>query len=85
MPKHIVFIVLLVASTASIASAQTPPQGAVAVRESDSLLNGALIGTGAAVASGLLLCTMMEPWENCRDDYGPMARIGAIGAAPEAA
>jgi hypothetical protein len=22
----------------------------------------------------------MEPWENCRDDVGPMARIGALGA-----
>ena len=22
----------------------------------------------------------MEPWENCRDDVGPMLRFGAIGA-----
>jgi hypothetical protein len=22
----------------------------------------------------------METWENCRDDVGPMVRIGAIGA-----
>jgi hypothetical protein len=52
----------------------------VAVRQSDSLLNGALIGAGAAIASGLFLCTRTEPWRNCRDDVGPMMRIGAIGA-----
>jgi hypothetical protein len=46
----------------------------------DSLINGALIGAGAAVASGLLLCTLTETWENCSDDAGPMLRIGAIGA-----
>lgn len=23
---------------------------------------------------------MMEPWENCRDDVGPMLRAGAFGA-----
>jgi hypothetical protein len=49
-------------------------------RESDSVLNGALIGAGVAVATGLFLCTRTEPWENCRDDVGPMLRIGAIGA-----
>ena len=48
-------------------------------REFDSVLN-ALIGAGAAVATGLFLCTRTEPWENCRDDVGPMLRIGAIGA-----
>ena len=52
----------------------------VQVRHSDSLLNGALIGAGAAIASGLFLCTRMEPWENCRDDVGPIVRIGALGA-----
>jgi hypothetical protein len=52
----------------------------VRVRQSDSLINGALIGAGAAVASGLVLCNLTEPWENCRDDVGPMLRIGAIGA-----
>jgi hypothetical protein len=49
-------------------------------RQSDSVLNGALIGAGVAVASGLLFCTTMEPWENCRDDVGPMLKIGALGA-----
>ena len=49
-------------------------------RHSDSVVNGALIGAGAAVASALFLCTRMEPWENCRDDIGPMIWIGGIGA-----
>jgi hypothetical protein len=52
----------------------------VRARHSDSVLNGALIGAGAAVASGLFLCTRTEPWENCRDDIGPMVKIGALGA-----
>ncbi len=52
----------------------------VRVRHSDSVLNGALIGAGAAVASGLFLCTRTEPWRNCRDDVGPMLKIGAVGA-----
>jgi hypothetical protein len=52
----------------------------VRVRHSDPVINGALIGAGAAVASGLFLCTRTEPWENCRDDVGPMLRIGAVGA-----
>jgi hypothetical protein len=53
----------------------------VRVRHFDSLINGALIGAGAAVAAGLFLCRLTEPWENCRDDFGPMLRIGAAGAA----
>jgi hypothetical protein len=52
----------------------------IEVRQSDSLLNGAVIGAGAAIASGLFLCTRSEPWQNCRDDVGPMLRIGALGA-----
>jgi hypothetical protein len=52
----------------------------VRVRHSDSVLNGALIGAGAAVGSGLFLCSLTEPWENCRDDVGPMVQVGAIGA-----
>ena len=52
----------------------------VRVRHSDPVINGALIGAGAAVASGLFLCSLTETWENCRDDVGPMFRIGAIGA-----
>ena len=60
---------------------QTTDVARVRVRHSDSVMNGALIGAGAAVASGLFLCRLTEPWENCRDDIGPMLRIGAIGAA----
>lgn len=52
----------------------------VRVRHSDPVINGALIGAGAALASGLFLCRLTETWENCRDDVGPMLRIGAIGA-----
>jgi hypothetical protein len=49
-------------------------------RRSDPLWNGALIGAGVAIASGLFLCTRTEPWENCRDDVKPVVTIGAIGA-----
>ena len=59
---------------------QTADITRIRARHFDSVLNGALIGAGAAVASGLLLCTSMEPWENCRDDVGPMFLIGATGA-----
>jgi hypothetical protein len=52
----------------------------VTARRSDSVLDGALIGAGVAIASGLFLCTLTEPWENCRDDVGPTVRIGALGA-----
>lgn len=64
----------------STRSLQTTDIIRVRARHSDSVLNGALIGAGAAVAAGLLLCTTMEPWENCRDDVGPIVGIGAIGA-----
>jgi hypothetical protein len=86
--KRVVLLILFSALSVSTVSAQTPEAAGrdvetklVAVRHSDSLLNGALIGAGVAVASGLLVCRTMEPWENCRDDVGPMLRIGAIGAA----
>lgn len=49
-------------------------------RRNDSVLNGALIGAGVLVTTGLVMCTLMEPWENCRDDVGPMLTLGAIGA-----
>jgi hypothetical protein len=52
----------------------------VRARHSDSLINGALIGAGAALAAGLFLCRLTEPWEVCRGNVGPMFRIGAIGA-----
>lgn len=52
----------------------------IRVRRSDSLLNGALIGAGAMVGTGLFMCNLMERWENCRDDVGPMVRLGLVGA-----
>jgi hypothetical protein len=53
----------------------------VRVRQSDSLVNGALIGAGAAVASGLFFCRLMEPWDVClNNNVGPMLRTGALGA-----
>ena len=80
--KRIAFVLLftMTISTASAASAQSLQQSGTTVRQSDSLLNGALIGAGAGVASGLLFCRLMEPWQNCRDDFGSMAMTGAIGA-----
>jgi hypothetical protein len=52
----------------------------VRARKTDSVLNGALIGAGVAVASGLVFCRMMESWDVCRTSIGPMLRIGALGA-----
>ena len=78
--KRIALALLVVVLITSVASAQTPQTSAVAVRQSDSLLNGALIGAGAGVASGLVFCRLMEPWQNCRDDFGSMLTVGAIGA-----
>jgi hypothetical protein len=49
-------------------------------RRNDSVLNGALIGAAAGVASGVLLCRATEPWDVCNDP-GPLLRIGAVGAA----
>jgi hypothetical protein len=51
----------------------------VRARRSDTVINGALIGAAGAVASGLFLCRLTEPWEICRDP-GPILRIGAVGA-----
>jgi hypothetical protein len=49
------------------------------VRKTDSVVNGALIGAGVAVASGLFLCRLTEPWEIC-GNAGPLLQIGAVGA-----
>ena len=51
----------------------------VRARRQDSVLNGALIGAGAAVASGLFMCRAMEPWETC-NNAGPLLKFGAVGA-----
>lgn len=52
----------------------------ISARHFDPVINGALIGAGAAIGAGLFMCTRTEPWENCRDDVGPIVRIGALGA-----
>jgi len=78
--KRIAPALIFIMSIASMAAAQTPQTPGVVVRQSDSLLDGALIGAGAGVASGLFFCTRMEPWDNCRDDYGAIFKFGAIGA-----
>ncbi len=80
--KSIVFFLLFILSTATVASAQSAQAGGgtVAVRQSDSLLNGALIGAGAGVASVLFICRQMEPWDVCLNDVGTMAKFGALGA-----
>lgn len=78
--KLAAFVMLFAVFTGTAASAQTPQHGGVAVRQSDSLLNGALIGAGAGVVSGLFVCRQMEPWDVCLDDVGTMAKFGALGA-----
>ena len=83
--KCVVLIALCCLAIGSPVRAQTPQlprlvQQASTARQSDSVLNGALIGAGVAVATGLFVCTRMEPWRNCRDDVGPMLKMGAIGA-----
>jgi hypothetical protein len=55
-------------------------QPAFSARQSDPLWNGALIGAGAGIASGLFLCRLTEPWDVCRNQIGPMIAYGAIGA-----
>ena len=52
----------------------------IRVRQSDSVMNGALIGAGAVVASGLLMCRAMEPWDVCRSNVGSILQTAAIGA-----
>lgn len=92
--KCVALVGVLSASTGSAVFAQAPREAQrgetrrlraddvaqVSVQRSDSVLNGALIGAGVAVGSGLVLCRLTEPWENCRDDIGPMLKIGALGA-----
>ena len=51
----------------------------VRARHFDSVLNGALIGAGSWIATGLFLCRLMEPWQTCNDP-GPIAQLGAAGA-----
>jgi hypothetical protein len=71
---------LTIAVGESVRRLRTDDIARIRVRRSDSVLNGALIGAGAAIGTALFMCQLMEPWENCRDDVGPMLRIGAVGA-----
>lgn len=79
--QRVAAMFLICMLTVSTVSAQTSQPDPATMRQSDSLLNGALIGAGAGVASGLFFCTLMEPWDNCKDDVGPMILTGSIGAA----
>ena len=72
-------VTLSAAAADELRRLQTSGDVRVERRRNDSVLNGALIGAGVGVASGLLLCRAMEPWEVCNDP-GPLVRIGAVGA-----
>jgi hypothetical protein len=51
----------------------------VRARRSDSVWNGALIGAGAAVGTGVFMCRLTEPWDIC-DNPSQYLRVGAVGA-----
>ena len=51
----------------------------VRARYADSLLNGAAIGAGTFIGTGLFMCQLMEPWDVCNDP-GPIVQMGALGA-----
>jgi hypothetical protein len=82
--KRVALLLLISVGTSSAVSAQTSEAtiGVVQAgeRHADSVVNGALIGAGAGVASGLFLCKLTEPWEVCRHNVGPMLGFAAIGA-----
>jgi hypothetical protein len=71
--------ILTTTARGAIRRLRTSDISRIRVRQSDKVINGALIGAAAAVGSGLFLCRLTEPWEICRDS-GPLLRIGAIGA-----
>lgn len=72
--------ILTAAADSGLLRVGTSEVAKVRARRSDSLLNGALIGAGVAVASGLYICRSMEPWSVCRNNVGPLVRLGAVGA-----
>jgi hypothetical protein len=82
---QIVALLLLISfGTSSAVSAQSSEPTTSIVqsgeRHADSVINGALIGAGAGVATGLFLCRLTEPWEVCRNNVGPLLGFAAIGA-----
>src|SRR5262245_13160269 len=82
--QTVVLLLLISLASSSAVSAQTsePVPGLLqsGTRHADSVVNGALIGAGAGVASGLFLCRLSEPWEVCRNNVGPLVGFAAIGA-----
>jgi hypothetical protein len=88
----VAWLFLLLLSSTSAISAQTleessrriadasTSQATLSARQSDPLWNGALIGAGAGIASGLFICRLTEPWDVCREQVGPIIAYGAIGA-----
>jgi len=88
----VAWLFLLLLSSTSAISAQTleessrriadasASQATLSARQSDPLWNGALIGAGAGIASGLFICRLTEPWDVCREQVGPIIAYGAIGA-----
>ena len=88
--QTVALLLLISVATSSAVSAQTWEPAASVVqpgsvvqsgqRQADSVINGALIGAGAGVASGLFLCRLTEPWEVCRNNVGPLLGFAAIGA-----
>ena len=86
--QPVALLLLISVATSSAVSAQTSEPAVVqsgsvvqsGQRQADSVINGALIGAGAGVASGLFLCRLTEPWEVCRNNVGPLVGFAAIGA-----
>jgi hypothetical protein len=52
----------------------------VRARRNDSVLNGAIIGAGTAIGPALYFCSLVESWDVCSHEIGPMIKIGALGA-----
>ena len=73
-------IVTATAADSSSRRFRTADIARIRVRQPDSLLNGALIGAGVGVVSELGICSLMETWDTCRDDGGPMLAFGGLGA-----
>ena len=51
----------------------------VRARHFDSVVNGAVLGAGVMIGTGLFMCRLMEPWDVCNNP-GSIAQTGALGA-----
>ena len=80
-PEHDSTTAVSLTSAAAEEARRLAAQGTIPVerRRNDSVLNGAIIGAAAGVASGLAICRLTEPWDVCNDP-GPLVRFGAVGA-----